>query len=183
MKRIILLSLAVMMLIPPAYAGKEYAERFPSGTRMEVYTPTNPPPASDVTETDPLSLKYANRIVTLDGDLAGVWSRGQTAIPLRVTDIGYGITIKSIVVSSSVADPTTELTASLRYADPRGTGVFPGANVVSVATINTSTGNYSSTGRSDAIPTGHELYVFLAADPVDIGPTWTITVTYDVKTS
>ena len=32
------------MLCSPAYAGKDYAQRFPTGTSLEVYTPNNPPP-------------------------------------------------------------------------------------------------------------------------------------------
>jgi hypothetical protein len=49
-KTIIFLSL--MLLCSPAFAGKEYARRYPTDTSMEVYTPNNPPPS----ETDPLSL-------------------------------------------------------------------------------------------------------------------------------
>lgn len=32
----------------PAYAEKEYAQRYPTGTRLEVYTPNNVPPAPDL---------------------------------------------------------------------------------------------------------------------------------------
>jgi len=97
---------------------------------------------------------YTGKKIILNGDLAGVWSRGITTWQLPFTDIGYGITITSIVVQSSDADPTTELNANIKYCDDQGTGAFPGANQTLITAIDTTTGNYSSTGRTDNIATG-----------------------------
>lgn len=126
---------------------------------------------------------YTGKKCGLNGDIAGAWSRGITTWQIPFTDIGYGITITSIVVQSSVADPTTELNANLKYCDDQGTGAFPGANDTLITAIDTTTGNYSSTGRTDSIATGKTLYVLIDADPVDIGNTWKVTVTYNIKQS
>lgn len=130
-----------------------------------------------------ITANMTNRKVIMEGDLSGIYSRGITSWKIPYIDYGYGITITSIVVQANVSDPTTELTASIRTCDNQSTGAFPGANVSTIATINTTTGNYSSTGRTDVIATGKILYLYLAADPTDTGVTYTITITYDIKTS
>jgi hypothetical protein len=143
------------------------------------------PPAypSDLTSLATKTEIYTGKKCGFSGDLAGLWSRGITTWQIPFTDIGYGITITSIVVQSSVADPTTELNANLKYCDDQGTGAFPGANDTLITAIDTTTGNYSSTGRTDSIATGKTLYVLIDADPVDIGNTWKVTVTYNIKQS
>jgi len=121
--------------------------------------------------------------VVLNGDLRGVWSSGITTLSIPYTDVGYGITITNILVQSSDADPTTELNANIMYSDAQGTGAFPGANPTLIKAIDTTTGNYDSGAITDSVATGKELYLLLDADPVDVGKTWRIIITYSVKVS
>jgi hypothetical protein len=49
MKRIALMAIILMAIATnAAFAAKEFAQRFPTGTKLEVYTPNNVPPAPDL---------------------------------------------------------------------------------------------------------------------------------------
>lgn len=120
--------------------------------------------------------------ITISGDLSGLYSRGILVWEIPFKDIGYGITINSIVVRSSENDPTTELTAGIYRCDAVTTGAFPGGNQTLVKTINTTTGNFSWSGTEN-IDTTKLLYLKLNADPVDIGTVWTIKINYITKAS
>ena len=76
-----------------------------------------------------------------------------------------GIVITEIHVDCNEAAPSTNLDADLKYADAVGGGAFPGGSQTVIAAIDTTTGNFASTGRSDAIPTGKSLYILINADP------------------
>ena len=120
-----------------------------------------------------------NQTVVLDGDLRGLYASSATKkIPYK--ERGAGITITSITVQCSSADPTTELNANIMRCDAQGTGAFPGANPTLVKAIDTTTGNFSWTG-TEAVATGKELYLLLDADPVDLSTMWTITILYTIN--
>lgn len=126
--------------------------------------------------------KTDSKDITISGDLSGLYSRGILVWEIPFKDIGYGITINSIVVRSSENDPTTELTAGIYRCDAVTTGAFPGGNQTLVKTINTTTGNFSWSGTEN-IDTTKLLYLQLNADPVDIGTVWTIKINYITKAS
>jgi hypothetical protein len=121
----------------------------------------------------------ATKTIVLDGDLRGLYAVSATK-KLPYSEAGSGITITSIVVQCSNADPTTELNANIMKCDAQGTGAFPGANPTLIRAIDTTTGNFTWTG-SDAVATGKELYLLLDADPTDLSIMWTITIQYTVN--
>jgi hypothetical protein len=133
-----------------------------------------------VTGTNVLDFLRAKKAV-VDGDLTQMYASGTTNKLIPYSEVGLGITITNILVQSSVADPTTELSADLMYCDNRGTGAFPAANQTVVTSLATTTGNYDSGMITNSIATGKELYLRINADPVDINQTWTITVSYTVN--
>lgn len=120
------------------------------------------------------------KTIIIDGDLKSLYAVSATKkIPYQ--ENGAGITITSIVVQCSVADPTTELNANIMYCDAQGTGAFPGASPTLVAAIDTTTGNFDSGAVTYAIATGHPIYLLMDADPTDLLTMWTITITYTVN--
>lgn len=120
-------------------------------------------------------LKERTRYIQLDGDLYGMYAISSTK-KLPYYEYGNGITITSITVQCSQADPTTELNANIMKCDAQGTGAFPGANPTLIKAIDTTTGNYSWSG-TEAVATGKELYLIMDAN-VDYGVFWTITIGY-----
>jgi hypothetical protein len=110
-------------------------------------------------------------------------------IELDATVYPNGIVITGWSISSSDADPTTELDANLRYSDAPGTGAFPGANEVLVDVLDTTTGNASEATMSSSdlgsgvIPSGKALYIDLDADPTDATAYWIWKMTYYIPES
>jgi hypothetical protein len=92
-----------------------------------------------------------------------------------------GVTINSIYVKSNSASPTTELTGKIVYCDGQGTGAFPGASPTDIATITTTTGNYSQTGMTTSVATGKIIYLEMTADPTDYLSFWTITINFTIN--
>lgn len=127
-------------------------------------------------------LKARTRYIQLDGDLHGLFATSATK-KLPYVDYGYGITITNILVQCSVADPTTELAADIKYCDAQGSGAFPAANATVVKAIDTTTGNYDSGAITEAVATGKTLYLSMDSDPTDTETMWTITITYTSKLS
>jgi hypothetical protein len=128
------------------------------------------------------------RSLQLNADLRGMWlttpywkivdmTRGSASFP-------SGITITSWYLDCSVADPTTELNANLKYCDSQGTGAFPGANPVLIDVLDTTTGNSECTDMSTSdlgsgvIPAGKVIYLELDANPTDLNVTWTLVINF-----
>ena len=94
-----------------------------------------------------------------------------------------GIVITDWYVDCNEADPDTELDADLKYCDAVGTGAFPGANPVTIAAINTTTGNSSATGLSKSIPSGKTLYITINSDIVSDTTLFHVRVHYYIPSS
>ena len=94
-------------------------------------------------------------------------------LELDTTIFPDGIVITAWSVDATVADPTTELDANLKYCDDPGAGAFPGANPVLIDVIDTTTGNSAETDMSQSdlgsgvIPAAKFIYILMDADPVD----------------
>ena len=125
------------------------------------------------------------------GDLRGMYvcvpawklldmARGSLVFP-------SGITILNWYVDCSIATPTTQLNANLKYCDAVTTGAFPGANPVLIDILDTTTGNSNRTDMSGSslgsgiIPSGKIVYFDLDSDPVDLNTTWSIIINYEVN--
>jgi len=122
----------------------------------------------------------------LAGDLRGAYVNDAHVLLLNMelaaTTYPSGITITSIVVKSSLASPTTQLAGTIRYCDGQGTsGAFPGANPVTIATINTTAGYFSSGALTTSVAAGKIIYLEMTADPIDFNAFWTIVITYTVN--
>jgi len=120
----------------------------------------------------------STKTIVLDGSLKNQYATNPVK-KLPYLENGAGITITSITVQASVADPTTELNANIMYCDAQGTGAFPGANPTLIRAIDTTTGNFTWSG-TDAIATGKPIYLLMDADPTD-SIDWTITLTYTIN--
>jgi hypothetical protein len=127
------------------------------------------------------------RALTATGDWRSWYAMSQYILLLDMEALACfpnGITITSWKLKCSVDDPTTEINANLRYCDGQGTGAFPGANIVLVDVLDTTTGNASCTDMSGSdlgsgvIPAGKMLYVQMDADPTDVNVWWTLTINY-----
>jgi hypothetical protein len=130
-------------------------------------------------------ISLTNKSIQLNGDLRGAY---QNASSWKLLDMETGtslfpngITITSIYVKANVADPTTELNANIMYCDAQGTGAFPGANPTSIATIDTTTGNYSQTGMTTSVATNKIVYLLMDADPTDFNVNWSIVINYTIN--
>lgn len=104
-------------------------------------------------------------------------------VDLHADTFANGMTISSIVVDCNEADPTTELDADLKYCDAVGGGAFPGANAVTIAAINTATGNFSSTGLTYNVPTGKSLYITIDVDPASDTTLFHVRIHYHIPES
>lgn len=142
--------------------------------RLKVYDGSNWQPIGGA------SINYSkNRTLNLSGNLRAAYVNSPYVIMLDMensTLYPSGVTINSIYVKSSSADPTTELTGKIKYCDGQGTGAFPGASPTDIATITTTTGNYSQTGMTTSVVTGKIIYLEMTADPTDYNLFWTITI-------
>jgi hypothetical protein len=127
---------------------------------------------------------YSNRNKSLQlfGDLRGIYNCSPywKVLDLNAGASVYpnGLTITSWYVRCSTADPTTELNADLKYCDSGTT--FPGANVNTVATLDSTTGAASATGLTTNVPAAKLLYIQLDADPADYNTTWSIVINFTV---
>ena len=98
-----------------------------------------------------------------------------------------GITITAWYMDCSVADPTTELDAWLKFADNVGGNAFPGGNIATIDQINTITGNTSNTVMSSMvlgngkIPPDKTIYIKLDADPADANTLWHFRMHYYIN--
>jgi len=114
-----------------------------------------------------------------------IMSQYVVLIPMDVANsYPNGFTITSWYLKCSSADPATEINANLRYCDAQGTGAFPGANIVLVDVLDTTTGNSQRTDMSQSskgngiIPAGKILYIQMDADPTDPYVFWTLTINF-----
>ena len=190
------LNLAFLAILAAPADAKDLAKRFPNDTAMEVYTPSNPPPAG-LTDAPSDGTTYgrkdgswtgisfalvknapATKTIVFDGDYRGQYVFSSVK-KLPYQENGAGITITSVTVSSDVT-PTTQLNLSLNYCDAQVTN-FPGANIVNLSTFTTTAGAYSSGVISYQVPSGYPLYVLFNADPTDFGIPWQLKLTYTVN--
>jgi hypothetical protein len=128
-----------------------------------------------------------NRSMIINGDWHNWYLMSQYIVIIPMDTMGCypnGITITSWYLKASVADPTTEINANLRYCDAQGTGAFPGANIVLVDVLDSTTGNSQRTDMSGSskgngiIPAGKSLYIQMDTDPTDTQVFWTLTINY-----
>lgn len=104
-------------------------------------------------------------------------------LDLHADRFPYGINISKIYVDCSVADPTTELDADLKYCDAVAGGAFPGANAATIKAIDTTTGNFADAAVNTTIATGKSIYIALNADPTDASTVWHTRIHYTILTS
>lgn len=110
-------------------------------------------------------------------------------IHLDTTVFPDGIVITGWSISSTAADPTTELDANLMYCDDIGTGAFPGANPVLIDVLDTTTGNASCADMSTSdlgsgiIPADKVIYIDMDADPTDTDAYWILKIEYYIPES
>jgi hypothetical protein len=110
-------------------------------------------------------------------------------IHLDSTMFPNGIVITGWSLSSTVADPTTELDANLLYCDNISTGALPGANPVLIDVLDSTTGNSSETNMassdlgSGTIPTDKYIYVDMDVDPTDTTSYWILKVEFLIPES
>lgn len=128
-----------------------------------------------------------NHSLVISGDWRGAYitSPNIIVLPMDISSVyPNGITIASWYLRASVNDPVTEIVGTLRQCDAQGTGAFPGANVIVVDVLNTTTGNSQRTdmslsfGGTGVIPAGKILYINLSQDPVDLNTIWTLTINF-----
>jgi hypothetical protein len=109
-------------------------------------------------------------------------------IHLDSTVFPDGIVITAWSISSSDADPTTELDANLMYCDAPGAGAFPGANPVLIDVLDTTTGNASCDDMSGSdlgngvIASDKVIYIDMDADPTDTAY-WILKIEYYIPES
>lgn len=133
-------------------------------------------------ETDPLSIhKTDAKTIKIDGDFYGHYRVSATK-KISPPDLGYGYTITNVKVQCASADPTTEFAGDLKWCDAQGTGAFPSTNPTVIKVLDTTTGKYDSGAITENVATGKELYIQMDSQ-TDYGVMWTITITYQLKTS
>ena len=123
------------------------------------------------------------RTVELSGDFRSYYQFSPYKIMLNMenaTNTPNGIQITSIYVNCGTVDPTTELSAKIVYCDAQGTGAFPSTSPTDVATISTTTGNYSQTGMTTNVGTGKIVYLEMTANPTDYLTLWTIKINFTI---
>jgi hypothetical protein len=108
---------------------------------------------------------------------------------LDTTVFPDGIVITEWTLSSTVADPTTELNANLLYCDDITTGALPGANPVLIDVLDSTTGNSSETNMassdlgSGTIPADKYIYIDMDADPTDTTSFWILKIEFLIPES
>lgn len=160
----------------------------------------NASPAKDLSTADLTNLRNQSGTNTGDQDLSPYakikpirlqapatalsWGYRQSAPQTYLLDIGAelpnGIKITSIKVTCNKADPAVELSAQVKSADINTTGAFPATNISTIATVNTTTGNYSQTGMTTTVATNKRLYLETTADVYDTGTVWFLEIVYEV---
>ena len=136
---------------------------------------------ADTTDVSGLVSKTAAKTIMIDGDLYAMYLVSAVK-KISPPDLGYGYTITRVKVQCASADPTTEFAGDLKWCDAQGTGAFPSTNPTVIKVLDTTTGNYDSGEITESVATGKELYIQMDSN-VDYGVMWTITITYQLKTS
>ena len=103
-------------------------------------------------------------------------------VRIPMPDLGYGYTITNAKVQAWTASPTTQFKGDLKWCDAWTTGAFPSTTPTVIKVMDTTTGNYDSGAITESVATGKELYIQMDSN-VDYGVFWTITITYNLKTS
>lgn len=124
---------------------------------------------------------FDKKTILIDGDFNGMYRVSATK-KITPPDLGFGYTITNVKVQCASADPTTEFAGDLKWCDAQGTGAFPSTNPTVIKVLDTTTGNYDSGAITENVATGKELYIQMDSQ-TDYGVMWTITITYQLKTS
>ena len=112
------------------------------------------------------------------------WGYRQDSPQTYLLDIGAelpnGIKITSITVTCNKIDPAVELSAQVKVADINTTGAFPATNISTIATVNTTTGNYSQSAMTTTVTSRKRLYLETTADAYYLGSVRFLEIIYSV---